>query len=250
MSKQITDEIAEKIRKILNLTVERGATQGEMEAAVGKAKEMAMRYGIDLASLNVGDGGPKQEWDVRNDDSLKIRTQYEQPFHRWIFNVLQDVFGTRFILSRGQGKNRSNVIFHKIWIIGETTDIVIVKALFPWLEQIYWDTFYEGAKKGLFEKNAAGRNGCYAGLSRGIKEANKNTEAAFTPEEQGKWAVVLVKKEDLIQRKMAADFPNLRNRQARSIDMDSNAYSHGYERGKQVNLSQSGSGSKPAGHLN
>jgi predicted DsbA family dithiol-disulfide isomerase len=49
----VDENVIEKLKKVLNLA-NRGGTQGEAEAAFRRAKEIAMRYNIDLASIEVG----------------------------------------------------------------------------------------------------------------------------------------------------------------------------------------------------
>ena len=55
------DAIIEKIRKVLALANGKNAYEGEMITALAKAKEMAMRHGIDLATIDINKGqGPTE----------------------------------------------------------------------------------------------------------------------------------------------------------------------------------------------
>jgi hypothetical protein len=52
----MNDAVVDKIRKCLNLANGKNATQGEMENAMAKAKEIALRHNIELASINLSEG--------------------------------------------------------------------------------------------------------------------------------------------------------------------------------------------------
>src|SRR6266545_1551430 len=92
-----TDEIVNKIRKCLALANGLNATQGEMETAMGKAKEIAMRYNIDITNVSMTDPTSQGGMEIEEDRSLKIRSQYQQPYHKWIFHILEEVFEIRIL---------------------------------------------------------------------------------------------------------------------------------------------------------
>lgn len=85
-----SNDVIEKLKKVLNLAT-RGATEGEMEAAWKRAKEIAMRYNIDLASVDVSDSKSTSKKKAEA-GKFSIRSKYEQPYHRWVNFVLEECF--------------------------------------------------------------------------------------------------------------------------------------------------------------
>ncbi len=52
-------QILEKLKKILRLAANEAATPGEVEAAMARAKEIAMQHNIDLAMVDHTDPNTK-----------------------------------------------------------------------------------------------------------------------------------------------------------------------------------------------
>ena len=227
-----TDEIVERIRKCLALANGRNATPGEMEAAMGKAKEIAMRYQIDIASIDMKAG--KSAGASLNIDKtqLRVRSKNQQQYHRWIYGVLREVFGIRVIT---QGP--------LIYFIGEATDVTISKELFPWLEEVFWSTFMRGVKSGLLEQyRAADRNGCYCGLYQGIIRNNEREEEKLNTTDKACMALIVIDKTALIEKRVEQEFPEMRKSKKRSLQMSSRSHAHGYATGIKTTLRQSGAG--------
>src|SRR5688572_7353970 len=119
----VSEDIIEKLTKILRLATDKGATAGEVEAAMGKAKEIAIRHNLDLASIDLNtDTGRKTEIKIDRAD-IKIRSKNEQKYHRPIYAVMMECFGVRVI----------TLSFGGVCFVGETVDVLICKQLFPWL---------------------------------------------------------------------------------------------------------------------
>jgi len=235
----VNDAVIEKLQKILNLAqAGRGATQGEMEAAMARAKEIALKHNIELSSVTPNaDNGKNKETITIDKHTLRVRSQTQQKYHRWIFAVLKECFGIRVITGGST-----------IWFVGESVDVLICTQLFPWLEDVFYSTYNKAANAGIVQRNAAGKNGIYSGLYLGLVAANKREEAKLTKEEMGCMALVLVKKEDLIKAKVEEEFPTLRTPKARSLEISGRGQAHGYTKGKSIRLNQTGSGSA-AGQL-
>ncbi len=243
-----TDQIVEKIRKCLALANGMNASQGEMETALAKAKEVAMRHGIDISSISLEDkqnAGPSIE--VVNDESLMISSKYEQPYHRWIYNILQQCFGVRVITSVASTYGGRKVF--KIYLIGEVVDVEIAKVIFPWLEKIFPRTLSQAVRRGQLTYCAAHTNGCYAGLFQGILAANKREEEKLTGEDKSTWALVVREKKDLIDERVEEEFPDLQTRKSRERQMSSYGYRVGYDAGSQIKLNQL-QGAKTSSQIN
>lgn len=234
---QTKTEIIEKLKKILALANDKGAPQGEVEAALAKAKEIAMRHAIDLAGIDLNgkdEGAPGMETDRAD---IAFRSKKPQKYHRWILLVLNHVFGIETVTT-WSGPLGQHYVF-----IGEPTDVAISQLLFPWLEDVFYKTYTQAKKLGLAVPNAASKNAVYIGLARGIIEANERAEAALSPDDKSKWALVVVNKEALVQKRMHEEFPNLRTaKAARPLSINGQALQYGRDEGRKINLRQTGAG--------
>lgn len=228
-----SDEIVEKLRKILTLAGDRAAQPGEVEAAMAKARELAIRHSIDLASIEVG-GNEKANGsiNVERDSSLTIRSKYQQPYHRWVYAVLQDVFEVRVILS--SHSTSGGTVVSRIHIVGETVDIAIAVAVFPYLEKVFPAILSKAVSSGILTYKAADMNGCYRGIYMGIREANEREKAKLNVEEKQCYALVVRNKETAMKEL----FLLLQKARKSSLKMDMHAMAHGYHEGKKINLRQ------------
>ncbi len=239
MNEQTHNEVIEKLQKVLNLANGLNATQGEMEAAMGRAKEIALRYNIDLASVELNKDNGKTGAGLKVEKhTLKIRSKHEQKYHRWIYNALQACFGVKVIRTHGG----------TVYFIGATVDVLICSQLFPWLEQVFYQTYWRAKKAGVVVSCAADKNGIYYGLYLGIVEVNSREEEKLTQTEKSCVALVLRRKEDLIKAKVKEEFPFLRKVKQSQFTTNTGAMDHGRQEGRKINLRQTGSGT-PQGRL-
>ncbi len=234
---KIESEIIEKIRKLLILAGDKAAHAGEIETAMVKAKELARRHAIDIASVDLNQESESNSIEVEKDSSLKTRSKFRQPYHRYIFWILKQVFEVHVVLS-GHSTMNGQVI-EEIHLIGDPTDIAIAKVIFPFLEAVFPRTLSRFVRDGTLTYRTAHMNGCYHGLAIGIITANKKQEEALPKEDRSKWALIVVKKTDVIQRKMKELFPDMREGRRSSIrEQSSHAMSLGFREGSKLNLNQ------------
>ena len=228
MNTKVTDEIVERIRKCLALAHGRNATQGEMEVAMAKAKEIAMRYGIDIAGVGIAGKEDEKRQMTTDNVAIQPRSKHPQKYHRYINWVLQSVFGIKVIRSG-----------NRFFYIGETVDVAICRELFPWLEDVFYSTYNKAANDCQIDRTAADKNGMYQGLHDGILAANKRAEEALTSTEKSTWALVVVNKSALVQKRMETDFPHLTKGRASTIrTFNPVAHGIGYAKGRSINLRQ------------
>jgi len=235
-------DIVEKLRKILELAV-RGATQGEMEAAMARAKALAMRYQIDLTTI-----GPRKEKNPSaslNIDHAHIQssTRYVRPYHNWVLRTLEEVFDVRFLVwKRCIG---SHLHWTQVFCIGEEADIVIATTLFPWLEKLFPALHYKAVKEGKILKNHAHENGYYLGLHNAIKRTSKREEEKLTTNDRNAFALVVYDKKAAIESKLLelAGGKCAKGRSRKSYDATAEAW--GLEDGKGINLNQLGQQTPP-----
>jgi hypothetical protein len=223
-------QLMEKLAKILRLANCKGATQGEVEAAMMRAKALAEKHQIDLAMVSLEDPNEKRSLNITIErKDVAIRSKRFQLYHNSIWDVMYLVFGVRVIRF---GNSR-------FCFVGESTDVLICQELFPWLEDVFYSTYYKAKQAGIVRSCAAHKRGIYEGLARGIAAANKRHKEERTVQEEQCLAMVLRSKQDLIEEQLK-DIPEQKERE---VDVDFNAYMHGKREGAKIKLNQmSGSG--------
>jgi len=238
-------KVMEKLRKILTLAGNEAATQGEIEAAMARAKEIAMQHNISLGDVSLENPNQKPAGiDVVNDASFIPKEGFERKHHMWIFHIIKVVFGVRAITSASRVGSRKQ--YHRIWFIGEATDVEIGKAIFQWLDELFPTSCKNICNGGKFVREAAIVNGFYRGLAMGILEVNRRKEAevkqSMASASANQYAMVLRNKEQAIEVAMEKYHPkdSLKERTVRNKSESGNAIGLGYAKGKSINLNQMG----------
>lgn len=240
----VNQAVLEKLRKVLALATQ-GATQGEMEAAMARAKAIAAQHNIDLASVALEDPSKKKTTlDITTDEALTLGVAFERKYHTCIFHLLDQIFGVKFITNRFKDGSRHRI--SKIWIIGEVTDVAIAKAVFTWLEKLFPESYRKLVNAMVLPDNAAAAHGFYRGLMAGILEANRKEEEKIQASaDANKYALVVRTKMDAIAERMQQEFPSLVQNKRRNVSIDVRATNLGFQQGRQINLNQVGGA--PAG---
>lgn len=235
--------VIEKLKKILTLANNEGATQGEVEAAIARAREIAVKHNIELSSIDLTQDTSVDNGFKIEKEETKAETEYFQPYYHSIFNVLQNVFEVKIIYYTY--RKGSCLMLRRFHIIGTAVDIALAKAIFPYLEQVFPKMLRAEIKTGRLQRNTATVNGFYQGLAHGIALANKRKQQE--EEKTESYALVLRKKEDLIKEFQEEEYENVKTRKDRST-IDAAAWLRGGAEGKKINLSQLNS--KTTKHLN
>ncbi len=230
----MNEQVLEKLKKILRLADNEAATQGEVDAAMGKAKEIAMQHNIDLAMLDFSD--PKSQAGKIDTDraTVNFTSTREHIYHRWISRVIKNVFDVFIVRLTTTG--RPGYCF-----IGEKQDVAIAKEIFPWLESVFKKTYQGKVKAGLLSNNAGDRNGFYHGMAEGLIEVNRKTvkeTLAKQHVDSNKYAIVLRNKEIAVQEAVVRYFPKLTQGRTTHIQHHSSAQGLGHQEGRKINLHQ------------
>ena len=234
---QMNAEVIEKLRKVLALANGRGATQGEIESALARAKEIAVRHNIDLASVNVDRGEEKGiRVEVEKDSSLKTRSKFEQPYHSQIYKVVQLLFDVRII--RGLDHTYNGPVVRCLHLFGDPFDVALVKEIFPWLEKVFPKILSTFVREGALTYSAADTNGCYKGVAAGILEANRREEEKIPSQDKNGWALVVRGKREAINKLVDKTFPDLQTPRHTSKSLNAKAFNLGHREGSKINLRQ------------
>lgn len=240
----INEEVIDKLSKILALANDPAATTGEMEAALGKAKELALRYGVSLASVPTGRESKKgPALKVETNTSLVPKTRFKHAYHDPIFSVLIQVFGVRILLTKHREHSSTHVSISNIYIIGEETDVALALVVYPWLERLFPRLFTTAIRDGeVADRNRPAQNGFFWGLARGLIAVNKREEQKLNKEDSACWALVVRSKTDLIDQYMKEQFPKMKEARNTRLDLDDEAAMYGRAVGEKINLRQTTAG--------
>lgn len=239
---KIDQEIIDKLTKILRLAKDKAAQPGEIEAAMARARAIAVQHNIELASIDLtNDDKAKAAIDITK-ETMRTRSKHEQPYHRWIYQVLREVFEVKVIRVWYMSASGGRVV--EPTLIGSPFDIAIAKEIFPFLEKIFPATLSRAVSGGQLTYSMADTNGCYEGICHGIIDTNRREEEKVVKEStntnQNQYALVLAKKEELIEQAMDKYFPNRKARPNRARTFNPGAYHYGQQEGRKINLRQVG----------
>lgn len=240
--KQIDPEIISKLTKILRLAGDKAAHPGEVENAMAKARAIAVQHNIELSSIDLTDDTKVADaMQVSKDSTLRTSTNFERRQHPWIYRVVREVFGVHIILNYRQRGSRR--IVNCIHLIGDPVDVAIAKEIFPFLEKSFVGIFNRAVREGTLVRCAADMNGCYRGVYRGILETNRREEAKTVQTSSSyvgpaKYALVLRKKEELIEAAEKKFFPDAEPIKQRQKQVNHFAEAYGTLEGRKINLRQ------------
>lgn len=239
----VDPSVLEKLRKVLVLAAQ-GATEGEMQAAMARAKDIALKYNVDLASVALEDPKKvKAGIQVGKDDTIKTQSKYVRKHHNFLFWIVKDCFGVDAIINVSPRGSRKE--WNRIWFVGESNDLVIAKEVFRWLDELFPELFRKYVKQGDLDNVAADAYGFYKGLALGIIERNARQEAEQAAKvDKNAWALVVRSKEEAVQEFKKQEFPNLKDQKVQQKKQSIDAMEMGQAEGRKLTLKQTGAGSQ------
>jgi len=134
MQTQIDAKIVDRIRKLLALAADGGATEAEAESATARAQEMMVKYNLSI--VHVEASGGSAEGGQRTKDGMSKNVLFE--YQRHLMSIVAQVNFTycavdsRWVYDKaGRGKYRPM----GYELIGRQANVVAVKTTFEYLNQ-------------------------------------------------------------------------------------------------------------------
>lgn len=225
--------VLDKITKMLRLAACKGATEGEVAAALAKAREVARRHDIDIASIDLdADDKKKKSGPEIGKTTVQASNRFYHAYYDWIFVVLRQVFDVHSVVQKAGRR------LYAVHFVGTELDVGIACALFPYLEKLFPRILGEHVKSGSLDRSFANQNGCYRGIAIGIIEANKREEEKMSDDDKSKWALVVRDKHDAIEDAKKNFFEDMQEAKKSRKSHSARATQLGYSSGKRVNLRQ------------
>lgn len=225
------DTILDKVRKLLRMADRsRGATEHEAKVALAKAHELMTRHNIDSAMLRM-ENAEAGDLSFEVNSSKVDLPKTLNPADALILALLQSHFNVRVILLHGSKET-------PVDIIGTPIDVEYAVFVFHFLRETFFRCWNEFKRS----TDSPDRKSYYRGLRDGLKAelnaAQHRAEETFSPEQRGKYELMLVDANALIQRHVAEKYGRLRNRRFQNRRVDSDSYVAGKAKGETIRINR------------
>lgn len=230
--------ILEKLKKLL--TLNKDATGAEAETALAMATKLAIKYDIDISTIELNTAAPKKEEMVNSEVSMGNRMSVAQ---KWISWLLMNHFKVSLVYSGSRWSGR------RICLIGRKSDVEFAKYVQDFLREHMlrsWQ-YYQKTNKVDTRYRATYFEGFYRGLSQKLAAAKKEQEKeSFSAVAQpvraaaeSRYALALVDEKKERQNYMNQTFGKLRNiTQRYTHNYNSGAQSAGFAAGQATNIAR------------
>jgi pyruvate carboxylase len=221
------EEIIDKIKKLLTRAeTSKGSTQAEAESALMMAQRLALKHGIDLASVDM------------TEDTSAGEPIIQQPFrptreggglcaarlpscHKFITWILKSYFGVKVIECTNwekyedKGKKMEGAV-KSLSIIGRQTNVHIAIYVYGFLHREFMDLWHKHRK--VIDAPMSSRNSFFYGLYQGLSEklevekGKVEAEAQAELESKGNKEVqmILIGEKEKVEQAVKGFHPRLR----------------------------------------
>ena len=239
----VDSTILSKLQKILSRAdTSRGATEAEAQNAMAAAQRLAIQHNLDLAAVMAS--GPADKPTKLETDKVTLKAPNKhRPYSEPIAHVLQSCFDVHVIWI---GNDATAVL------VGEKTDVTLATYTWGWLQEAFPRLFRQYCDAhGMPFVTGTVRRSYYVGLGQGIRQNNRRqrAEAKADAATGQSFALVLVKKEEVVQARVAEEFPMLRNISHRARSVNHEALHHGRVEGSKIKLGHGLGGASNGGRL-
>jgi hypothetical protein len=158
MSEMSREEVLRKVRGLLRLTSESGATEHETEVAVGKVQALLLRYHLDASEIE------EKEEEVVHEEFKMGSNGYNQPY-QWLITLSQAVAETSLCQCLFVTGAR------RLIFIGKTTDVAIARDLYQFLRDQIVDLSERASRApDQFEHRARFKSGFLIGCTARVAQ--------------------------------------------------------------------------------
>lgn len=220
-----TESIIKRIKKLLTLANNSGATEAEAKNAMAMAQRLMTKYNISMA--NVGNDKPSER-NIRHEQYF-TRKGSLNPADKEIAVILNRFYKVKILFSGGCS----------LVMVGSPEDIEIAKYVHGYLRAVFfkcWNSFKETA---AFPNKADYYFGLQTGICERMQEAENSAKSEETQEACKKYELVLVKNKEAIANYIYDTFGKLGKSRRRSASrMDANSFYAGKAKGSTISINQ------------
>ena len=220
-----TNSIIKRIKKLLTLANNSGATEAEAKNAMAMAQRLMTKYNISMA--NVGSDKPSER-NIRHEQYFTRKGKLN-PADKEIAVILNKFYKVKILFSGGCS----------LVMVGTPEDIEIAKYVHGYLRAVFfkcWNTFKDST---AFPNKADYYFGLQTGICERMQEAENSAKSEETQEACKNYELVLVNNKEAIANYIYDTFGKLGKSRRRSTSrMDANSFYAGKAKGSTVQINQ------------
>lgn len=220
-----TESIIKRIKKLLTLANNSGATEAEAKNAMAMAQRLMTKYNISMA--NVGNDKPSER-NIRHEQYF-TRKGSLNPADKEIAVILNRFYKVKILFSGGCS----------LVMVGTPEDIEIAKYVHGYLRAVFFKCWNEYKETAAFPNKADYYFGLQTGICEKMHEAENSAKSEETQEACKKYELVLVKNKEAIANYIYDTFGKLgRSRRRSASRMDANSFYAGKAKGSTISINQ------------
>lgn len=218
----------EKIRKLLEFSVENGATESEVENATKLVQRLMMRHNlelkdVELTSKDINTTIIKSTWK----DGMEARS-----FENQLLTVLGHSFSCKIVITRDRSTNTDSYS-----VIGLPEDrealVVTFQSIIPQIRVMTKKRFKEDISDlSLFKFTTSYQTGFLVGLR---EKLNADKETFLKSTDKKEHGLILVKKDTLVTEWMAKNM-RIKTGKTKPISLDKGTFEKGVADGSEKGL--------------
>lgn len=220
-----TDLIIKRIKKLLTLANNSGATEAEAKNAMAMAQRLMTKYNISMA--NVGNDKPSER-NIRHEQYF-TRKGSLNPADKEIAVILNRFYKVKILFNGGCS----------LVMVGTPENIEIAKYVHGYLRAVFfkcWNSFKETV---AFPNKADYYFGLQTGICEKMHEAENSAKSEETQEACKNYELVLVKNKEAISNYIYDTFGKIGKSRRRSASrMDANSFYAGKAKGSTISINQ------------
>lgn len=216
--------IISKIEKLLRLG--QSSNENESTLALLRAKELALKHEIDLATINTN----------KKEGYYLLKLSQSDEVNTIIKDYIDSIIVTHF---------RVNLVnhWHGFTMIGKASDLKIASYTYKFLYsefkrlfKLYLESITPVGRTAYYERSYY--HGLYNGLSAKLEKQEKETLSKESQEVNQSWSLMRLSDKDKIDQLMHKIFPNLQSKYFESYQLDHTVTQAGFKDGEKINLNK------------
>lgn len=233
----MSETMEEKVAKLMRLAQNDGATEAEALRAMEAAQRLAMKHGLELASINIDEQHEDLRLDIRSEE---VRLDQSGTWRRSLLNTIVKCNGGRCVWLPDGGKHKG-----RMHIFAPEGSIGVILQSYRMIENwIETESKFEAAvREETWVHGRTWRNSWIVGavnrISERLREVHREQLREFRDAGQ---ANALVKLGGDVDHAVSDIYPHLRTTQRSTSALHGGAFKQGQAAGNNANIGQTSIG--------
>ena len=225
MNTDTEKSIIQRIRKLLTLANNSGATEAEAQNAMAMAQRLMIKYNISTASIGVNN---TVETDIKQEFYMKRKTA-QNPADREIVRILERFYNVKIFFHSG-------IEGYYLMMIGTPENIEIAKYVHGYLRNVFFKCWNEYKRTVDFGNERTYYCGLRMGLYGKLEQAERETKSEASDTDCQKYELAIVNNKEAIMRYVAKNIKYKTTRTPAYRNLDS--YTAGRAKGATISINQ------------